>query len=206
MERARRQLRMIEAAAELAEARCRRMLSALADAASALRIEPAQDELDAHACRSATLLAAELMIQEKRDGAVALSPVVNSFATRMLIGSSCIRQMATLVQPIAVPAEMGRWMLMIVAELVDVAEASASPGDGVALNLVIDAVDEIGVVVRVAVCGGAARPVLRASGTQAYERALRIMELFGSLEREVDGANLVYSATFVGRVSEGDIR
>lgn len=201
MERARRRVGLLAARGEFAEARAERALRGFADEAAQIRLDGSdQALLDRHAFRTRTLLDAERTLQADLHGEVELGEAFEGWATRALISSDMVTELRTSTTCVLVPGDVCRWVMIVAAELVHVAEASADPNRGCRISVTIDHV-ETGLVMRLSSIGGLVRPVPSRSGASALERTARIMRVLGDFRHGVEGSDLTWVATFAGAIA-----
>ncbi len=194
---ARKQVRLLMARGEFAEARCERMLRSVADEASELCLEGSEQAyLDRHAFRSRTLLDAERMLQSALPNEVILGEVFERYATRALTSSNVICELHTSTAYLLVGGEFCRWIMTIAAEVLAVIESGADRDIGSRASVAIDHEPNAGIVMRITSLGGAVRPVPPGAGLAAIERTARVMRLFGKFSQDIEGEDLVYVATF----------
>lgn len=199
---ARKQVRLLIARGELAEARAERMmLSCAAEAAQVRKASTDQMLLDRHAWRTSTLLEAERMLQADLPAEVDLGETFERYATRFLISSDLMTELRTSYTRVLVSGEVCRWIMLVAAELLHTVESSADTDVGCTAKIVIEHRSD-GIVMTVMAVGGADRPVPSHSGAAALARTSRLMALFGDLSTSVRADDVVYEARFLGgRVS-----
>lgn len=196
---ARKQVRLLMARGEFAEARSARMLRSLSGEATELRLEGGDQALLArHAFRSRTLLEVERMLQETPTDEVILGEVLERYATLSAIASDVMVELRTSIACLLVGPELCRWIITIAAEIIHVIESSADRDVGCRARIAVSHEEGAGVVMRITSLGGVKRPVPASSGMAAMERASRVMGLFGNFRKEVDECDVVYIATFAG--------
>lgn len=195
---ARKQLKLLIARGELAEARAERMMRSCAAEAAEVRLAGGdQLMLDRHAWRTSTLLDAERMLQRVLPAEVDLGEVFEGYATRFLIGSDVMTELRTSTACVLVSGEVCRWLMLVAAELLHAIESAADPNFGCKASVSIDHRED-GLVMRIVSLGAYGRPVPRESGAAALARTGRLMKLFGRFDKIVQGADVTYEATFLG--------
>lgn len=199
-----RQLRLLLARGELAEARIDRMLRSCAlGAEMARQASPGAFLLDRHAWRTGSLLDVEQMLQSDLPAEVDLGTTFEHFATHLLIGSDRLTELRTSFGRVLVSGEVCRWVMLIANELLHVVESSNDGNEGCTAHVVIDHRED-GLVMTVIGIGGAERPVPSRSGAAALTRVTKVMGLLGRLSKSVHAGDVVYEANFSGgRVSAG---
>lgn len=199
-----RQLRLLIARGELAEARIERTLRSCAlGAEMAKQGSPDAFLLDRHAWRTGSLLDVEQMLQSDLPAEVDLGATFEHLATHLLIGSDRMTELRTSFGRVLVPGEVCRWVMLIATELLHVVESSSDGDEGCTAHVVIDHRED-GLVMSVIAIGGAERPVPSRSGVAALNRATKVMRLLGRLSKTVHAGDVVYEANFSGgRVSAG---
>jgi hypothetical protein len=196
---ARKQVRLLMARGEFAEARAERVLRSLSSEASAIRLDPNdQPMLDRHAFRSRTVLDVEQMLQSTLPDEVVLGEVFERFATRAVIASDVMIGLESSTVYALVGSELCRWVMTVAAELLHAIESACDRDVGCRGSVHIDYEAGRGLVMRVTAVGGARRPMPGVSGVEALERTGRLMRLFGSFDQSIEDGDLVYEAVFAG--------
>ena len=194
-----RQLRLLAARGELAEARAVRMMRSCAAAAAELRESETDQTLVAgHALRTTTMLKGERLLQSNMPAEIDLGTTFSRYATHFLIGSDTMVELQTSAGPVVVDGEVCRWVMLIAAELLHAIETTGHPSFECRAGVAIDHVDR-GIVMSVIAYNGQERPVPRQSGADAIARVSRLMKLFGEFVTSCSGSDVVYQATFHGR-------
>lgn len=200
LERARRQLRLIEARSEFAEARAERLLSLCAVEAAEVRREGGCTELlERHVMWTRSRLEAERTLQDELEEAVDLSIHVERYVNRLIVSSPSMTELRTSTASVMVAGEFCRWIMVIAAELLYVIETSAHPVDGCRASIRIWFEQDRGLSMRVVSLDGAERPMPSRSGYKALTRTRRLMAHLGEFTQRIDDdGDLTYELLFPG--------